>query len=84
MSNKTIGVFENQSVDMANGEGQQLFRQVNLVGLESLLRDCPSLKAARRFGAHRNAFVAARKLVDDAIGTLKNREAAKPTLAAAG
>jgi diguanylate cyclase (GGDEF)-like protein len=44
VSNKPIGVFENQSVDLTDLDGQQLFRQVNLVGLESLLRDCPSLK----------------------------------------
>ena len=44
MSNKSFGVFENQSVDVADLDGQQLFRQVNLVGLESLLNDCPSLK----------------------------------------
>jgi len=44
MSNKPIGVFENQTVDVADLDGQQLFRQVNLVGLESLLHDCPSLK----------------------------------------
>ena len=44
MSNKPVGVFENQSVDLTDLGGQQLFRQVNLVGLESLLHDCPSLK----------------------------------------
>lgn len=44
MSNKPIGVFENRTVDFADLGGQQLFRQVNLVGLESLLHDCPSLK----------------------------------------
>jgi diguanylate cyclase (GGDEF)-like protein len=44
MSNKLFGVFENLSVDVADLSGQQLFRQVNLVGLESLLHDCPSLK----------------------------------------
>lgn len=44
MSNKTIGVFEHQPVDVSGVDGQQLFRQVNLVGLEPLLHDCPSLK----------------------------------------
>ena len=44
MSDKTAGVFENHPVDVADLSGQQLFRQVNLVGLESLVRDCPSLK----------------------------------------
>jgi len=44
MSNKSFNVFENLSVDVADLDGQQLFRQVNLVGLESLLNDCPSLK----------------------------------------
>ncbi len=44
MSNKLLGVFENLAVDLADLSGQQLFRQVNLVGLESLLHDCPSLK----------------------------------------
>jgi diguanylate cyclase (GGDEF)-like protein len=43
VSNKSFGVFENLSVDVADLSGQQLFRQVNLVGLESLLQDCPSL-----------------------------------------
>ncbi len=44
MTNKTIGVFENLPVDMADLGGQQFFRQVNLVGLESLVGDCPTLK----------------------------------------
>src|SRR3972149_8061910 len=44
MSNKSFNVFENLSVDVTDLDGQQLFRQVNLVGLESLLNDCPSLK----------------------------------------
>jgi diguanylate cyclase (GGDEF)-like protein len=44
MTSKTVGVFENQPVDVSDVDGQQLFRQVNLVGLESLLHDCPSLK----------------------------------------
>lgn len=42
MSNKPIGVFENKPVDMTDLRGQQLFRQANLVGLESLLQECPT------------------------------------------
>lgn len=44
MTKKTVGAFENQAVDLADLRGQQLFRQVNLTGLESLVHDCPSLK----------------------------------------
>lgn len=43
MSKKTVAVFENEPVNVADLGGQQLFRQVNLVGLESLLQDCPAL-----------------------------------------
>jgi diguanylate cyclase (GGDEF)-like protein len=44
MSKSAVGVFENESVDLADFGGQQLFRQVNLVGLETLVRSCPTLK----------------------------------------
>jgi diguanylate cyclase (GGDEF)-like protein len=44
VSNKAIGVFLNQPVDLAELAEQQLFHQVNVIGLEPLLTDCPSLK----------------------------------------
>ena len=46
MTDKRVGVFEHRSVDVTDLGGQQLFRQANLVGLESLLNDCPSLTLA--------------------------------------
>lgn len=43
MSNKLISAFENGSVDVKELNDQQLFRQVELTALQSLLHDCPSL-----------------------------------------
>jgi diguanylate cyclase (GGDEF)-like protein len=43
MPTKRVDAFENEPIDFADLAGQQLLRQVNLVGLESLLSDCPSL-----------------------------------------
>ena len=44
MSKSIVGVYEDESVDLADLAGQHLFRQVNLVGLETLVRTCPTLK----------------------------------------
>src|SRR4029079_13240857 len=43
MPTNTVGAFDSDPITLADLSGQQLFRQTNLVGLESLLHDCPTL-----------------------------------------